>query len=327
MTEHVARSKPARRGGWWERLGSERRGLRLWRSAAPEPRRPVVGVALGGGGARGWAHIGALGVLHDAGIPIDLIVGTSMGGVVGTLWAAHRDVAALKRLAGESDPGRHFAADRSGHAIVDSRGLALAIERATGAERLEDLPLRCSVVATDIHTGQAVVIERGPIREAIGATIAIPGIFSPVQVGEHLLVDGGIVKPVPADVALAQGADIVIAVNVTADPNRPLTRSRRSLTPLGRRLAPYFLTFGLARRLPALEVWGKSSEICVASLAAAQLASSPNTVVIRPDVGHYQTDEFDRHAECIALGEVAAHQALPAIRQLLDAARQAGGAG
>ncbi len=308
------------RGGFWQRLTGERAHFRIWRRG---PRaRPVVGVALGGGGARGWAHVGVLKVLREAGIPIDLVVGTSMGGAIGVLWAAHGDPDVLCRLALEHDPGRLFASDRTRHAIVDSGPVSLAIERAAGHAHLEDLPVRCAVVATDIHAGRAVVLDRGPIHRAVQATIAIPGVFSPVAVDGALLVDGGIVNPVPADVALAQGADCVIAVNVCADPTRPLVRPKRSPTPLARRLAPFFLTFGLARRLAALEVWIKSTEVCVATLAHAQLAHLPNTVVVRPEVGHYRSDEFDRHAECVALGEVAARRALPQIQALLRGARR-----
>ena len=179
------------------------------------PPRPRIGLALGGGAARGLAHIGVLKVLEQADIPIDIIAGTSMGAFIGAMYAAgvpidHMEKAALeidwRSMARLLDP----VLPTSG--LTDSKKLVSFIAELLPARDFEDLNRPLAITATDINTGEAVIIKQGDLLEALRAGLAFPGIFSPVRFGQRFLVDGGLCKPIPIDVARHLGADKVIGV-------------------------------------------------------------------------------------------------------------------
>src|SRR3979411_2166371 len=182
-------------------------------------RRPVIGLALGGGAARGFAHIGILRTLITHGIVPHVVVGTSIGAVVGGAYAAgHLDT--LEEWARSLQPRNilgYLDIRLNGSGLIGGDKLATQLEGAIGPTLIEDLPLKFASVATEIRTGHEIWLPRGRVVEAMRASYALPGIFSPVLVGDRWLVDGALVNPVPVSAARAFGAEIVIAANLSSD--------------------------------------------------------------------------------------------------------------
>src|SRR5262245_44181723 len=181
-------------------------------------RRPRIGFALGAGSARGWAHIGVLRALTEAGIKPDLIAGCSVGAFVGAAFAAGR----LDQLEAWA-----LALDRKSMfrlADFGLRGGLIKGERLTEVFReqfvereFSDLPIPVAAVATDLHTGQEIWLREGRVSAAVGASIAVPGLFRPVPYDGRYLVDGSVVNPIPVSLCRAMGADIVLAVDLGSD--------------------------------------------------------------------------------------------------------------
>jgi len=179
-----------------------------------------VGLALGGGGAKGFAHIGVIKTLVDAGIPIDYIAGTSMGALVGGYYAATKNIRRLEALAGQFEPEKHMspratALDRKGAFFRDSLVEKLLSEEFHNI-KIEDFEIPFAAVATDARNGEEVVMKKGKLVDALRASAALPIVFSPVEAGGRLLIDGGLSNPVPADVVRELGAEYVIAVDVSS---------------------------------------------------------------------------------------------------------------
>lgn len=255
---------------------------------------PRVVWALGGGGARGLAHLGVLRVLEEEKIPINGLVGTSMGAVVAAAYAAGTRLDYLCRMVAALSWERlwDFRFPRMG--LINGEKIMAVLRLLTKEKKLEELEPPVWVVATDLLTGTEVIFKEGNLEPAIRATISIPGIFTPVKHGKHLLVDGGVVAGVPAGIARQMAADLVIAVNVSYD----LTPS-----PPGN----------------LVEVLMKTVEIMGARLKKVQVAQAD--LVITPRVGHVGTGNFSLAVDCIDAGEEAARQMLPAIRRLIKQTR------
>ena len=190
-----------------------------------------VGLALGGGAARGLAHIGVLDVLQKEGIPIDMIAGTSAGAVVGAIYAWNQDTARIKKEALEVnwrkvapliDPSLPKSGLIKGKKIKD-----LLASYIGGNIKFSDLKIPFACVATDIDTGEEVVIDQGSVPEALRASISIPGIFTVVKREGRYLVDGGLTNPVPVNVVKRMGADFIIAVNVIPDVSVRIGKDKR----------------------------------------------------------------------------------------------------
>ena len=181
--------------------------------------RPTIGLALGAGVARGWAHIGALRELADMGVTPDVIAGSSIGAVVGGCFAAGRLDALEEFARGLTRRSVFGLLDVSlrGGGLIGGDRLRTRLESAMGAQRIENLPTRFVAVGTEIGTGHEIWMKNGPIVEAMRASYAVPGIFEPVRVGGRWLFDGAIVNPVPVNVARAFGADVVIALSIGGD--------------------------------------------------------------------------------------------------------------
>ena len=182
-------------------------------------RRPVIGLALGGGAARGFAHIGIVRTLVAHGIVPDVVVGTSIGAVVGGAYAAgHLDT--LEEWARSLQPRNilgYLDIRLNGSGLIGGDKLAAQLEAAMGQTLIEDLPLKFATVATEVRTGHEIWLTHGRMVDAMRASYALPGIFSPVLVGDRWLVDGALVNPVPVSAARAFGAEIVIAANLSSD--------------------------------------------------------------------------------------------------------------
>jgi NTE family protein len=272
----------------------------------PASNRKKVGLALSGGAARGLAHVGVISVLHKEGIPIDMIAGTSAGAIMGAVYARHRDTDIMKTYA--LDPGwkkRVPMIDPSFPKTGFIKGKKIENLLASflgGHIDFKDLQIPFACVATDIHTGEEIVIDRGSVTKAIRASISIPGIFTLKKHEGRYLVDGGLTAPVPVEVVRQMGADFVIAVNVNPD-----VVDRQSIKTSSKKpdKAPNIF-----------QVLIQSIYITTYSLAKTNLESAD--IVIEPDIADISASEFIRTPELIDLGESAASAVLPEIKRRLS---------
>jgi NTE family protein len=261
--------------------------------AGPGARPPRVALVLGGGGARGFAHVGVIRVLEEAGVPVALVVGTSVGSVVGALYASDPDAQRLERTTRGLGLDDFF--DFTLAPLLSGSALGLAsgerLERfmlARVGTPIERLRIPFAAVATDLETGEAVVLRSGGVARAVRASCAIPGVFEPVEQGGRLLVDGGVARNLPVRIARELGADVVIAVDVGA----PAAGSRP------RNFVEVFLR-----------------AVSLAANAEVDAARREADVLLTPDVGAIGLLEFDRKGEAVAAGAAAARAALPRIRE------------
>lgn len=271
------------------------------RPAPPAPPRafrevpPKVGVALGGGGARGFAEVGVLRVLEQERIPVDAVAGTSVGSLIGALYADSGNTLDLEFAAvavREEDLFDYRVLSLLEGGLVRGHKLEAFLESHLRHKTIEALPVPFAAVAVDLRTGEQVAFRRGSVSRAVHASSAIPGVFVPVEVGGRTFVDGGVLNPVPADVVRAMGADVVIAVAVP--PPVPATAPK---TPVDVALHAVTLMTAEIGRLRAAEA----------------------DVVIRPDAGAVRYDDFSRKKELMEAGARAAREALPAIRAAIAA--------
>ncbi len=309
-----------------------------------EPGRggPLIGLVLGSGAARGFAHIGVLRILLENGIIPDIIVGTSMGALVGGCYACnHLDTLetwarslTMRRIIGYLDV--RFG----GSGLINGGRLANRLHDSIGATLIEDLPMRFAAIATEIGTGHEVWLTRGSLSLALRASYALPGVFPPVHIGQRWLVDGALVNPVPVSVARAFGARVVIAVNLEADrfgrgatiashgadpgdapPVAPASKPRNGFLGLrhmfgAERALKRELIAGPAR--PSFStVMIESFNIMQDRLTRMRLAGDPPDVHITPRIGHVGWLEFNRAAEAIAIGRTAAERALDSIKETI----------
>jgi len=184
----------------------------------PPPTPPRIGLALGGGAARGFAHIGVIQALEEAGIRPDLVVGTSAGSLVAALYASGRRAAELVQLADAMDESAITDWAFPGRGLIRGEALARFVREHTGGRTIEQLALPLGIVATDLDSGAPILFQRGDIGIAVRASSAVPAVFQPVRIGAREYVDGGLVSPVPVRFARQMGAELVIAVDISAAP-------------------------------------------------------------------------------------------------------------
>ena len=261
----------------------------------PGPAQKTVKVALvlGAGASKGFAHIGVLKILETNRIPVNMIVGTSAGSFVGCLSAYGYDAFQLQRIAIGIDKGEIADLTVPDNGFIKGEKLAEYVNRTLRNTPIEKLRIPFYAVATDIQSGQEMIFGRGNAGAAVRASCAIPGVFHPVRIGDRVYVDGGVVSPVAVDAAKRLGADVVIAVDVSAD-------------------------VGGTPPETTIETIMQSISIMYARLAAIQLGRAE--VVIRPKVGHIGAADFSMRHEAIMEGEKAAVEALPRIQAALAAA-------
>ncbi len=262
------------------------------KEGSPNPgARPGIGLALGGGFARGFAHLGVLRVLEENQIPVSHIAGTSVGSILG---AAYASGAPLSRVISTCRTLRfrdiaRWRVSRLG--LASNQRLAGLIERVFESRQFEDLRIPLAVVATDLSSGEPVVFTQGNLIDAIRASCAFPGLFEPVEIGTRCLADGGLVAPVPTRAARELGASSVLGISVGMHD--------------GHRGAPTNIFQVVSRAVSAaqkhqLEVWERHADL-----------------VLRPEVQSLAWDDFDRAEEAIEAGAAAARCALPRIQKLL----------
>lgn len=291
------------------------------------PSRPRIGLALGGGSARGWAHIGAIRALEDAGIHADLVCGTSIGALVGAAYVAgelDRLEAWVRGLKLQTVVG--FLDFSLGGGLIKGEKL-IAFFRDHFVDRdIRELERPYGAVATDLARGREIWLREGTVSDAVRASIALPGLFTPVASDGNWLVDGGLVNPVPVSLARAMDADFVIAVDLNADllgrhlRDAPATRPRRTKPTLADTV---MAQLGIERdegpAPPAmLDVLASSINIMQVLITRSRLAGEPADALIAPPLASLGLMEFHRAAVAIEAGRRAAQAALPQIRERLD---------
>jgi NTE family protein len=186
--------------------------------AKPPPKPLRIGLVLGGGAARGFAHIGVIQVLEEAGIRPDLVVGTSAGSLVAALYASGKTGAELGALAQSMDESAITDWGYPGRGLIRGEALARYVREQTAAKNIEQMKLPLGIVATDLDSGAAILFQRGDPGLAVRASSAVPAVFQPVKIGSREYVDGGLVSPVPVRFARQMGAELVIAVDISSPP-------------------------------------------------------------------------------------------------------------
>jgi NTE family protein len=309
-------------------------------------RRPVIGLALGGGAARGFAHIGIVRTLIAHGIVPHVVVGTSIGAVVGGAYAAgHLDT--LEEWARSLQPRNilgYLDIRLNGSGLIGGAKLAAQLEAAMGSTLIEDLPLKFATVATEVRTGHEIWLTHGRMVDAMRASYALPGIFSPVLVGDRWLVDGALVNPVPVSAARAFGAEIVIAANLSSDVFAHSTtiyghgpapevsvavdvkpESEIEPVPSKRGFGRLFSAertvkrefFGSGGRPGISSVMVDAFNIMQDRITRARLAGDPPDLLISPRVGQIGWFDFHRADDLIAHGARAAERAIDSIQEAI----------
>lgn len=269
----------------------------LWNQfkLTPSSNRPKIGLVLGGGGARGLAHIGVLKVFEQEGVPIDMVVGTSVGAIVGSLYAAGLPVSIIEHLGEETGWDKLTDFSRASllrlfltQNLLSSEKLGRFLTKQIGTRRFDQLTRQFACLATDIRTGERIIFREGDLEPAVRASATIPGAFNPVEYRHRFLVDGGVIDNLPTDVAKMMGADIIIAVQVQTSPY--IQKSDSILSTL-------------------------AQVIMVQGYETARKREELADFVIRPHVGDVSILELGRSQECIDAGLLAARSSLPELKK------------
>jgi NTE family protein len=267
------------------------------REIKPPPRPAKIALVLGAGASRGFAHIGVLKILESNKIPIHMIVGTSAGSFVGSIYAYGFTAFQLQKMSFSIERGDIVDLTIPDNGFVKGEKLEEYINTLLNNTPIEKLRIPFYAVATDIQNAQEVVFGKGNTGTAVRASCSIPGIFRPVKVGDRTYVDGGVVSPVAIDAAKRYGADYVIAVDISSD---------------------------IGDRPPesTIETILQSVSIMYSKLSSIQLSKAD--IVIRPKVGYIGSSDFTKKHEAVLEGEKAAIEALPDINNLINRLQQEG---
>ena len=256
-------------------------------------RPPRLGLALGGGAARGFAHIGVLQVLEENGIKPDLVVGTSAGSLVATLYASGKSAKELVALAQSMDEVAITDWTFPGRGFMRGEALARYVREHTGGQRIEQMKTPLGIVATDLGAGQPILFQRGDPGVAVRASSAVPAVFQPVRIGSREYVDGGLVAPVPVRYARQMGAEVIVAVDISAAPESQST---------GNPMSVLLQTFAIMGR----------------SINNFELQDAD--VILRPKLADVSSADFTARTRAIAAGREAALSALALLRQRIATA-------
>ncbi|MCK4799220.1 MAG: patatin-like phospholipase family protein [Spirochaetes bacterium] len=320
-------------------------------------RKLKIGLALGSGSARGLAHIGVLKVLKKEGIPIDLIVGTSMGALVGGIYASGVSPEEIENIALGLDWKKlggliDFVIPVSG--FINGLKIKELITTLIKKDKLENLEIPFLTISTDIKTGEEVIINQGSLVEAIRASISIPGIFSPVKYENRFLIDGGLSNPVPIDVAKKMGMDVVIAINVIAEPGVEKKEDKNIFSEkindgfqfiqqnsLIKKIKDSKIKDILTKIFPnknnvkfsnqskdekkelmpnIISVMAQTFKIAEEKIVKLSLKGQKDAIIIQPDVWNTNFFDFTNASQCILAGEEATILAMPEIKKRLKKA-------
>jgi NTE family protein len=301
-------------------------------------KRPTIGLVLGGGAARGFAHIGVLRTLIGKGYTPEIVTGTSIGAVVGGCYAAGKldEFEAWARSLTRRNLFSYLDVSFSGSGLLGGGKLADKLAEELGDITIDKLPVRYAAIATEIGTGHEIWLTRGRLIDALRASYALPGIFPPIHMGERWLVDGALVNPVPVSVARALGARLVIAVNVNTDmlgrgaaipdqgsdpePQIQAEVAKSTLFGLfGSERAVKRRIFGTAGRPGLSTVMVEAFNIMQDRITRARLAGDPPDILISPRVGRIGLFDFHSASDAITLGAEAAERALEGLDEIITA--------
>ena len=272
-----------------------------------------LGIALGGGGAKGLAHIGVLRVLEQARGPISIVTGTSAGSVVGALFAAGKTSGEIERLMRRLSLRQWLARDSTGRGIFSTDGFRRVIESEIGVgARIENLPIKFAAVATEMESQKEVVFDSGPVADAVCASCAFPIVLAPAQFGGHCYLDGGLLNPVPFDVVRRMGADCVLAVDLAAD--EPTFTADPSLNRPEALLFRFIFTAGQQK---IFRVGARTIGIMTKPARVLKTMQAPPDLTIYPDVRNVGLLDFDLIDLSLAAGEKAMRDALPQLEKML----------
>jgi NTE family protein len=261
------------------------------------PKAPKLGLVLGGGAARGFAHIGVIQALEEAGIRPDLVVGTSAGSVVAALYASGKNGKALQKIAENMDEASFsdWRLPLFKPGMLKGEALARFVSNEVKGRQIQELAMPLGVVATDLHSGQGILFQRGDVATAVRASSAIPAVFQPVSIAGHEYVDGGLVSPVPVGYARQMGAELVVAVNISVDPESNQAQDTFQV------LMQTFAIMG--KRINAFELQGAE-------------------VVVRPAMAGLSSTSFASRLDAIQLGRQAMALQIPRLQSLLAAGQK-----
>ncbi len=262
-------------------------------AAQPVRRTPRLCLALGGGAARGFAHIGVIQVLEESGIKPHCVAGTSAGSLVAALYASGLNGSELARLALRMDESAITDWSFPGRGVIRGEALARYVRQQTQGRLIEQLPMPLGIVATDLDSGQGVLFRRGDLGQAVRASSAVPAVFQPVRIANREYVDGGLVSPVPVRYAREMGADVIVAVDISTAPEGQPTNDPFSLL------------------LQTFSIMGKSIN---------QFELREADVVLRPALAGVGSADFTARQKAIQAGRQAALAQLGAIRERLKVA-------
>ena len=275
--------------------------MRLWEKFLARLRggptvEPRVALVLGGGAARGFAHVGVIRVLEQEKIPVHMIVGTSVGSLIGAIYAAAPDSLKLEMIAFqlERDDLLDYSLLTLKKGLIVGDRLERFVAQKVSVSRIEDLKIPFAAVATDIRSGERIILNRGPLAPAVHASCALPGIFQPVERDGRLLVDGGVLESLPVPTAKSLGADVAIAVDVGAG----------------------------VKEIQAADI--VTVMIQALSISGAEMRrrhAQEADVLIHPDVNGVSAFDFTQKERCLSAGIAATREALPRIREVLAAHR------
>jgi NTE family protein len=312
--------------------------------AAPEKgKASALGIALGSGSARGWAHIGVLQALAEAGVEPVVVCGTSVGALVGAMYACDR-LDAFADWVGDLnliEIARYMDIRLvEGGGFVQGKRLMDFLSRFTGDLQIEEMPKEFAAVAADLNSGREVWFRTGPLLDALRASIALPGIFTPVEFNGQWLVDGGLVNPVPVSLCRAMGARTVIAVNLNGDIVGKHLRRRDEIAAGGTESTEKKLlekiSSGLKKRAASLgaappnqrgwppglfEVMAGSINIMQDRITRSRMAGDPPDVILAPRLSHVGLLEFDRAGEAIEEGRAYVERMRPALESAISSSR------
>ena len=260
---------------------------------APEPKKiPKLGLALGGGAARGFAHIGVLQVLEEEGIKPDFIAGTSAGSLVAALYASGKTSTQLTWLAESMDESQltDWTLPFAGRGVLRGEALGKYVNSQLNGLKIEDMKIPLGIVATDLQTGEGILFRRGDVATAVRASSAVPSVFEPVRIGQRDYVDGGLVSPVPVLYVKQMGAQYIIAVDISSRPEDAKTSDIFKVL------------------LQTFSIMSKS---------ISQLELPQANVVVRPALPNVGSAEFSARKKSIEAGRAAMKQALPQVKAAL----------
>lgn len=256
----------------------------------PAVEKPKVALVMGGGGARGLAHAGVLQVFAEEQLPVDIIVGTSVGALIGSLYAAEVPADSIVDMAQKMTWNKLISFKISPVGLYSTKRMEEYVTKHIGNKRFDELKIPFACVAVDIRNGEKVILKEGMVAPAVRASATMPGLFQPVEYRHRLLMDGGVLDNIPADVARLMGADIIIVIDVTAQT-------------------------GIAKTNNALLILSQVVYIRGNFMAEEQLKMAD--LVISPDIKNVSVSELNRGAECVDAGIIAARAKVRQIKKVI----------